>query len=213
MKRFIKGRWFPLSVVAIVVVIMALIMASFGWRITYAPDLENSWNAVSAFAAWAGVITSSVAIIIAILIPKRIADRQDKIALFEKRLEIYDLLSSCSASAYILKMVDNNGDILKYLFIVFADDYRKQNKFDSNEAKIYLTNCSSKLQQAIFLFPEEIIPYITDVSIRLLTLANADVERDGPERFDEKKQRYFEAICNLDQSEVLKRIKAEMKMI
>lgn len=212
MKKFIKGRWFPLSIAIIVVTALLVFLYCKGFRITYAPDLENSWDAVSAFAAWAGVVTSSVAIIIAILIPKRIAVRQDKIALFEKRLEIYDLLSSCSSSANILKVVDNNEDILKYLFIVFTDDSRKQNKFDSNEARLYLTNCSAKLQQAVFLFPEEVIPYITEVSIELLILANADVEKDEPERFDEKKQKYFEAISNFDQNKVLKRIRAEMTM-
>lgn len=64
-------------------------MALFGWRITYAPELENSWDAISACAAWAGVIASFIAIWYAIQVPKKIAEQQNKIALFEKRYQVY----------------------------------------------------------------------------------------------------------------------------
>lgn len=74
-------------------------MALFGWRITYAPTLENSWDAVSAVASWVGVIASFVAIMIAIWIPKKIAKQQDKIALFEKRMECYSTLQNIFAFA------------------------------------------------------------------------------------------------------------------
>ena len=87
MKKFIKGRWFPLVIAIIVVTAVAFIMALFGWRISYAPGLENSWDAVSAVAAWAGVFSSFIAIWFAIQVPKKIAEQQNKIALFEKRLE------------------------------------------------------------------------------------------------------------------------------
>lgn len=94
MKKFIKGRWFPLVIAIIVVTAVAFIMASFGWRISYAPGLENSWDAVSAVAAWAGVFSSFIAIWFAIQVPKKIAEQQNKIALFEKRLECNKALSS-----------------------------------------------------------------------------------------------------------------------
>ena len=68
-----------------------------GFRITYAPDLENSWEAISACAAWAGVVASFIAIWYAIQVPKKIADRQDKIALFEKRYERFQLYEKCYA--------------------------------------------------------------------------------------------------------------------
>ena len=101
MKNFIKGRWFPLLVGIIVFVVIAFVMAKFGWRITYAPDLENSWDAISAVATWVGVVISAfgvvasvVAIWYAIQVPKKIADRQDKIALFEKRYECFQFFQN-----------------------------------------------------------------------------------------------------------------------
>lgn len=88
MKKFIKGRWFPLTIVIVGEAVLLVFLYCNSFRITYAPDLENSWDAVSAFATWFGVAMSFVAIMVAIRIPKEIANRQDKIALFEKRMEI-----------------------------------------------------------------------------------------------------------------------------
>lgn len=93
MKKFIKGRWFPFLAAILIVTVVAFVMALLGWRVTYAPRLENSWDAVSAVAAWAGVFSSFVAIWFAIQVPKKIAEQQNKIALFEKRLECNKALS------------------------------------------------------------------------------------------------------------------------
>lgn len=142
-----------------------------------------------------------------------IADKQNKIALFEKRLEIYNILSSCSSSVRILEVADNSENILKYLFIILSDNSKKQNKSERNEVQLHLANCSAKLMQARFFFSEGIASYIADVSIELLILAHADVEKDGQEKFNEKKQRYFEAVNNLDKNKVFTNIRDEMKMI
>ncbi len=48
MKDFIKGRWFPLVVAIVCVAILAAFLFVSGFRVTYAPELENSWDAVSA---------------------------------------------------------------------------------------------------------------------------------------------------------------------
>lgn len=56
MKNFIKGRWFPLTIVILIVATVAIVMALFGWRITYAPELESSWDAISAVASLVGAV-------------------------------------------------------------------------------------------------------------------------------------------------------------
>ena len=214
MKRFIKSKLFPVVISVVIVAVLLVLLYCNGFRITYAPDLENSWDAVSAIAAWGGVFMSFVAIMVAIQIPKKIADRQDKIALFEKRFEIYDILSSCSSSAEVIKMFDkNNEDVLQILFYVLVNDPMEHRNFNRDEARIYLTNCSSKLQRSSFFFSEKIVSYITAVSVELLILANADAKVDGPKKYEEKKQDYYEAIKNLDENKVLESMKVEMKMI
>lgn len=120
--KFIKGRWFPLiAAIAIFVLEVGIVltMVLFGWRFTYAPELENSWDAVSAVAAWVGVFSSFIAIWFAIQVPKKIAEQQDKIALFEKRHDAYSSILSLKVFAEALDHEeykdggkDPNGKIL-----------------------------------------------------------------------------------------------------
>lgn len=80
-----------LIIAEVIVVVVGLLL---GFKITYAPHLENDWDAISAVAGWAGAVVSAVALIFAIRIPKIIAAQQDKIALFEKRNELYSKLAT-----------------------------------------------------------------------------------------------------------------------
>lgn len=58
LNQFKETRWFPL-VVALVIIGAGIIVAFLlGLRITYAPELENSWDAISAVASWASVAAS-----------------------------------------------------------------------------------------------------------------------------------------------------------
>lgn len=100
MKRFIKGRWFPwvIAVAAFLSVIFLLFLC--GFRITYAPELENSWTAISAVAAWAGAL-GTVAILWynhkTIRLTQRSVRQAVGLQLYEKRLELYSALSKDTA--------------------------------------------------------------------------------------------------------------------
>lgn len=85
-KRVIIPFWF----LAIVLVIGGIFYFG-GWRITYDPQLENSWNAISAVSGWVSAIVSGLAIWFAVQVPNRIADRQNDIALYEKRFSCYSI--------------------------------------------------------------------------------------------------------------------------
>lgn len=104
MKKFVKGKWFPLTLAAVIAAILALILFLFGFRITCSPEQDNNWDAVSACASWVGVIASFVAIWFAIQVPKKIADRQDKIALFEKRYQVYNLFKKLMTTMYFIEL-------------------------------------------------------------------------------------------------------------
>lgn len=112
--NFVKWRWFPL-IAAIALLVLAagvvLVMALFGWRFTYVPELDNNWDAISACAAWAGVIMSFLAVMVAVWIPKRIADRQDKIALFEKRYDCYTVIQNLLVCAEQMENVQTNKGV------------------------------------------------------------------------------------------------------
>lgn len=127
MKKFVKGRWFPLIAVAIASVIVALVMALFGWKITYAPDLENSWDAISACAAWMSAMATLDAVIVAIIIAIKqnkiaqkqteISEQQNKIVLFEKRYEFYQMVRDClSLARFLPQFGDSKNNIYIYSF-------------------------------------------------------------------------------------------------
>lgn len=126
MKKFIKGRWFPLAVVVTTVLVIALFLFLCGFRITYAPELKNNWDAISAVATWAGVFASVFAIIFAIRVPKKIAEEQNKIALFEKRFHCFQLLERFIRLAGYIEDEGITKDIQDAVFFIVFDFIKKE---------------------------------------------------------------------------------------
>lgn len=89
MKKLLKKTSFWIVSIEIII---AIILGLLGFKITYNPDLDNNWDAVSACAAWVGVVVSGIAIYFAKEVPKKIAKSQNDIALFEKRYLLYKSL-------------------------------------------------------------------------------------------------------------------------
>lgn len=172
MKKFIKWKWFPLTVAIVIVAAVAFVMALLGWRITYAPELENSWDAISAVAAWAGVvvaitsvIASFLAVWFAIQVPRKIAKQQDKIALFKQRYRLYDLLLSCQTFALSLKAAESAQDAGRiFLLTFFTDSTNHREPTDIGRTSICYLKVIQDLSLCEFLFP-------TEISLRVLSIA------------------------------------------
>lgn len=100
MKELFKKRWFPMVAVIAAFAFVVLVTALLGFRITYAPELENSWEAISAVAAWAGAM-GTVAVLIynhlAIELTQRSVQQAVDLQLFEKRLELYNAIADDAA--------------------------------------------------------------------------------------------------------------------
>lgn len=150
--------WVPITLVALAIILF-LLGYLIGFRITYAPELENSWDAISAVAAWVGVFVSAIGVIAsfvaiwyAIQVPKKIADRQDKIALFEKRYECFQLFEECHSLYSQIKDKDCTLEELrgrsKYLFgkLNWAD-------ITNEVAMTQLRRFEYFIHQMEFLFP------------------------------------------------------------
>ena len=102
MKDLIRNRWFVfllgILIATVVLLGIGVILYGNGYRITYPQQFETSWDAVSGFAAWAGIlvsIASAAASFFAIWFAVRVADKQNKIALFESRYKVFDVFVSC----------------------------------------------------------------------------------------------------------------------
>lgn len=79
MKKFLKGRWFPLAVVSFV----AFVLFLCGFRITYVPELKTNMNVI--FENIACVIVAFVVVIVVVRSLKRDTDKRNKAAITEEK--------------------------------------------------------------------------------------------------------------------------------
>lgn len=183
MREFLKGRWFPLAVAIAFLLGTIFVMFLFGWRFTYAPELENSWDAISGVAAWSGTIVSLGAIMVAIWIPKRIANRQDKIALFEKRYECYTVIQNllvCAEQINTAKKQTNKAVQVAFRVYLGQPDVITGN-LDYAMLIVRLVQKEAILVSGEFLFKcynTEILLKIIDTGVCLITsVASIDPEQ------------------------------------
>lgn len=79
MKKILKSVMFWMVVGELAI---ALIMWRMGFRITYAPELDNNWDAISAIADWAGVIVGAIIIpLLALWLQHKWDSNKEEIAL------------------------------------------------------------------------------------------------------------------------------------
>lgn len=123
MKKFIKRRW-PLLFGVLGIALLLVFLYYKGFRITYAPELENSWDAISACAAWAGAIGTVAVLIynhIAIELTQKSVRQAVDLQLFEKRVALYNAITDDRAfynAPLSLKIVYNEEIYQLYSDIV-----------------------------------------------------------------------------------------------
>ena len=195
LKQFTKTRWFPL-IVAVTLVALAvgvvLIMLLFGWRITYAPELENNWDAISGVAAWFGVIISilsAIASFMAVWYAIRVADKQNKIALFEKRYECFQCFEEC----FILYKKLKSQPLEKVIAVQCCHmlEVEKINSLSKHDFQNKVKRFEYTLHQIPFLFPgikEE------DTSTLYYALAKFLAAILDKKDVEEKKQIYLDTM-------------------
>lgn len=136
--------------IAIILLLIVLSVLAYrcGLRIVYAPELDNNWNAISGVAAWFSVIASSVAVWYAV----RVADKQNKIALFEKRYELFNFVDRCEIFASTLNNRKDNTRV-RHLFLACFFDVLQQDKANDNDFFLpKIGGCFDKIRQTDFLF-------------------------------------------------------------
>lgn len=82
-------------IVGLIVVLFATAYRT-GWKIIYAPDLENDWEAISATATWVGAIGTVLVLWYnhrSISLTQRSVQQAINLQLYDKRLELYTALS------------------------------------------------------------------------------------------------------------------------
>ena len=147
--------------ILLVELLVAILLWLFGFRITYSPTLENSWDAISACAAWASVVVAGLAIYYAILVPKKIAAEQNSIALFEKRHGFYIAFCKCVSFCRSLDIVRTSAEARRIFYHVFCENPTAQ---DDASIQLEVTPIQMKtvsvIDQGIYLFDFETESYL-----------------------------------------------------
>lgn len=113
----------------------------------------GGWNLEDTYQV-AGVVAPFVGIFVAVWIPKKIAEEQNKIALFDKRFEIYQSLR-CYMQCYVhfLNTKNKNSEIKNSEFLTYfykLSEYKQPNKETMRE---HYQDFWTKLSKIEFLFP------------------------------------------------------------
>lgn len=199
-KRKLKPIYW-LMIAEIIIVVVGLLL---GFKITYAPHLENDWDAISAVAGWFSAIASFIAIVVAVQIPKIIAEDQNKIALFEKRYAVYEVLNNCIAYAYVLDRFNESGSDWNLWFsISFGDHALSGRELSWDEQRKIFNATSNLLRQSELLFGKEFTKQIDILENKLLLLIQAERHHDNLQC---RQKEYIEHATSFEK-EVLPKIK------
>lgn len=216
-KKVIK-RWLPWLAIVFGIACVCFFLYVAGFRIIYAPELENSWDAMSAYAAWASVIASFIAILVAIWIPKRIADRQDKIALFEKRYDCYTVIQNLLVCAKQMEDAHTN----KGIQTAFRVHLGQPEKICENEsATVFALQLKQKqviIVSGEFLFPHyntKLLQEIIDVGVDLIFKTAVSTLECGGEPLSTQaaqvKQKYCQ-LCKEYENTYIEQMKKELQL-
>ena len=110
----------------------------------------NIYDYLQIITSFISVIISTIAVIIAVKIPRKIAEKQDKIALFDKRFASYEVFLTFEAFAYQIDKLSDIKNYKKQFMIIFYNNLDAE--FNGIDALTILKSLSLKLQQLVFLF-------------------------------------------------------------
>jgi hypothetical protein len=193
MKKAFKSPVFKLVFAEIVIFGLLILL---GFRITYNPGLESSWSAISACAAWVGVIASAGAILVAIQIPKAIAEQQNKIALFEKRFEFYEAVQKCIGYSMLINNTLSSREAQYFFVSAFSGDPTSEIRGETLQEVARATTWKTMdvLERGKFLFDSEESEKIEKLRFALLRITT---DRMDDARFIDNKAAYMSAIRDI----------------
>lgn len=177
--KYWSNIWFKLLIIAIGVLVVVGLLYCAGLRITYAPELKNDWDSISAYAAWFSVVVSIVgvgasfaAVWYAIQVPKQIAKQQNKIALFEKRLQCYNALKTVIEFSRILESVGVKYENVRGGYSIYfgMDETAIQGKLSSCQPLHKLFETEMTLLGGKFLFSKEDSEIIAAIVVLLRSI-------------------------------------------
>ena len=130
-----------------------------------------------------GVFVTLGAIVVALNIPKTIATRQDKMALFEKRFAVYTVLKQCQTLKNQLSTSSKELDSSEIYHAIIISFEQYQFPVHSNmtleDHATYSINCVlNLLETGEFLFEFDTTPLLEQLKSNLLSIATQHLSTD-----------------------------------
>lgn len=213
MLQKLKSKGFLCFVVVLCLgLVFLLLMYQMGFRITYAPDLENSWNAISGTASWVSAIASFLAVWSAIQVPKKIAERQIKVDLFEKRYRVYRTLISFDFFSALVYISKEPEDIKEFFYKSFHDLSESAKMFQYNLFAVKYIQVTENLAESKFLFSEDVWKGVYKIVNSVQNLVETVKEGMSKEEFDKAKQDYLDAMKSCELKLILNKMEEELNL-
>ena len=199
----------------LVFLFLIFLMYQMGFRITYVPDLENSWNAISGTASWVSVIVSVLGVIasfLAVWYAIQISDKQNKIALFEKRYRVYRTLISCDFFSVCVFVSKEPEGIKEFFYTSFYDASEEPKTYQYKLFAFKYVQVTETLAESKFLFSEDIWKGVCKIIESIQKLVPTGEKGMSKEEFDKAKQDYLDAVKSCELKLILKKMEQELNL-
>ncbi len=144
---------------------------------------------LQAIASILSIIISAIAVIMAVRIPKKIAKKQDKIALFNKRFDSFSSLQKCQAFSDLIKTIHHIDDYRAAALYFFGND--ENLPFSMHKVRANVIQVSVMLQQLSFLFDD--VDY-KEVGALFSTFKNFVFSLDKKQNVEDLKTKFIHTI-------------------
>lgn len=209
----LKSKGFLCFVVVLCLgLVFLLLMYQMGFRITYAPDLENSWNAISGTASWVSAIASFFAVWSAIQVPKKIAELQIKVDLFEKRYRVYRTLILCDSFSALVSISTGLADIEIFFYQSFCNISEEPKMYQYKLFAAKYVQVTETLAESKFLFSEDIWKGVCKIIESIQKLVPTGEKGMSKEEFDKAKQDYLDAMKSCELKLILNKMEQELNL-
>lgn len=216
MLQKLKSKGFLCFVVVLCLgLVFLLLMYQMGFRITYAPDLENSWNAISGTASWMSIIVSVLGVIAsfgAVWYAIQISDKQNKIALFEKRYRVYRTLILCDSFSDLVSISTGLADIEIFFYQSFCNISEEPKMYQYKLFAAKYVQVTETLAESKFLFSEDIWKGVCKIIESIQKLVPTGEKGMSKEEFDKAKQDYLDAMKSCELKLILNKMEQELNL-
>lgn len=192
--------------------VFLFLIYQMGFRISYAPDLETSWDAISGTASWVSVIASFFAVWSAIQVPKKIAERQIKVDLFEKRYRVYRTLISFDSFSALVSISTGLADIEIFFYQSFCNISEEPKMYQYKLFTAKYVQVTETLAESKFLFSEDIWKGVCKIIESIQKLVPTGEKGMSKEEFDKVKQDYLDAMKSCELKLILNKMEEELNL-